>query len=71
MLPENITCIDLNGIIDATEGENVFEVNTGDWECLGLASRRKNELVVVDELFAPFQNYLLSNGVDRGDGLMI
>ena len=68
---KNVTCVNLGRIIDASESGNVFEVNPGDGELLGLASRSKDELVIANEFFASFQNDLLSGDVDRGDGLSI
>jgi hypothetical protein len=67
----DITCVNLDGIIDAPESENVLEVDTRDGKLLGLSSGRKDELVVVDEFFPPLQHDLLSHSVDRGDCLMI
>jgi hypothetical protein len=66
-----VTCIDLYGVTNAAESENVLEVSTGNGKPLGLASRSKDELVVVNKLFTSFQNYLLSDDVDGGDGLII
>jgi len=67
----NLTCVNLGRIIDASESGNVFEVDAGDGELLGLTSRGKDEFVIANEFFASFQNDLLSGNVDRGDGLTI
>lgn len=67
----DITCINLYGIIDGSEGENVLEVDTRNGQLLWLPSGRKDELIVVDKLFPSFQHDLLSGNVDRGDGLRI
>ena len=66
----NITCINLGRIIDAPESKNILKVDTGDGELLGLASGSKDELVIVNELFASFQHDLLSENVDGGDSLV-
>lgn len=66
-----ITFIDLDGIVDAPESENVLEVDTRDGELLGLPSGRKDELVVVNKLFPSLQHDLFSHNINGGDGLMI
>jgi len=68
---ENGTCVNLGRVINASESENILKVCTRDGELLGLASRRKDEFVIVDELFASFQHDLLSRNVDGCYGLII
>ena len=68
---ESVTCVNFYRVIDAAESEHIFKVGTGNGKPLRLASRSEDELVVVNELFTSFQNYLLSDNVDGGDGLMI
>jgi len=65
------TCVNPDRITDASESENVLKVGTRDGELLGLASRRKDEFIIVNELFASFQHDLFSRNVDGGDGLII
>ena len=67
----NVTCVNLDGILDASESENVLEVGTRNREFPGLASRSKDELIIVNELFASFQHDLFSRNVDGGDRLGI
>ena len=67
----NFTCVDLDRIVNPSESENVLEVSTRDREFLGLASRSKDELIIVNELFASFQHDLLSRNVEGGDSLGI
>ena len=66
----NITCINPTRVIDTSESENVLEVGTRYRELLGVASRGKDELIVVDKLFASLQYNLLSWNINGGDGLM-
>lgn len=71
MEPGDITCVNLGGIVKASESKNILEVDTGDREFPGVASGSKDELVVVDKLFASFQHDLFSRNVDGSNGLTI
>ena len=67
----NVTCVNLDRIVDASESENVLEVGTRDREFLGLASRSKDQLIIMNKLFASFQHNPLSRNVDGSDSLEI
>jgi len=67
----NVTCVNLDGIVNASEGGNVLEIGARDREFLGYPSRSKDELIIVNELFSSFQHDLFSRNVDGGDGLGI
>ena len=69
MEPGERTCVNLVGIVNTSKSENILEVGTRDRELLGVASRREDELIVVNELLPSFQHDLFSRDVDGSDGL--
>ena len=64
-----MTCVDFDRIINASESEDVLKVGTRDGKLPGLATRRKDELFIVNELLASFQHDLFSRDVNGSDSL--